>query len=141
MNLRNTWNNQTVREIQVTVYGTIVLGVLDSPEALLTVFVLLLRTEVVMQVGLQTIASLGVEGRVGVFHDLLQVSLVDACYLIRVGIVLTVGFIEVHLCKECSTCGLCRTALVCLHNRKNGVGVFKVIDDLLPALIVGIFCV
>jgi hypothetical protein len=86
--LRNTWYNQTVREIQVTIYGTIVLRVLDSPDTLLTILVLLLRTEVIEQVGLQAIT--GIEGGIGLFHHLLQLAIANAGNLDAVGIILMV---------------------------------------------------
>ena len=42
--------NQTIGEIQVTIVSTIISGVLDGPNALLAILVLLLRTEIVVQV-------------------------------------------------------------------------------------------
>ena len=108
--LWNTWYNQTVREVQVTIHGTIILRVLDGPNTLLAILVLFLRTEVIEQVGLQTVAI--VNGEIGIFHDLLQVGIVDAGNLIGIGIILTVSLVELDLSQEGSTCSLCGSAFL-----------------------------
>ena len=139
MYLRNTWYNQTVREIQVTIYGTIVLRVLDSPDTLLTILVLLLRTEVIEQVGLQAIT--GIEGGIGIFHHLLQVGIANAGNLVAVSIILMVCLIEIYLSKESSACSFGGAAFFYLCDRKHSIGILQIVDDLLPAFVVGIFCV
>ena len=94
-----------------------------------------------MQVALQTQAGSRIDSGVRVVHHLLQVSIVDARYLIAVDIVLTVGLIEIDLSQEGSSCGLGGTALLSLCHGQHGIGSLQVVDNLLPALIVRILCV
>ena len=138
MYLRNTGYYQTVREIQVTPSGTVVLRVLDGPDALLTILILFLRTEVVVHVTLQAIAGSGIDRRIRIVNDLLQVSLVDAGHLVVGGIVLMVSLIEIDLCQEGCCSGLGGTALLALCHGQYGIGILQVVDNLLPALVVGI---
>ena len=139
MNLGNTWNNQSVREVQVAIDGTIVPGVLNGPKALLAILILLLGTEVVVKVVLQSVTR--VDGGVGILNNLLQVGFIDSSHLITVGIILTIGLIEVDLGKECCTGSLRGAALLDLLNRQYGIGILEIVDDLLPALVVGILSV
>ena len=69
MNLGNAWYDKAIGEVQVAIYGAVVLGILDGPDTLAAVFVLLLGTEIVVQVYLKTIAI--VKRGVGVFNNLL----------------------------------------------------------------------
>ena len=71
VNLRNTGHDQTIGEVEVAINGTVVAGILDGPNALLAVLVLLFGTEVVVQVGFKSIAV--VERCSSVFNHLLQV--------------------------------------------------------------------
>ena len=92
-----------------------------------------------MHVGLQTVSC--IESRVGVIHHFLQVSLVHGCHLIWVGIILTICLIEIDFSQEGSTCSLGGAAFFSLCGRKNCISILKVVDDLLPTLIIGVFCI
>ena len=92
-----------------------------------------------MQVAFQTIA--GVEGGCGVLNYFLQVIGVDGGHLIAVGVVLTVGLVEVDLGQKGSTGSLCRSSLFSLGYGQYGIGILQIVDNLLPAFVVGIFSV
>ena len=138
MYLGNTGHNQTVREVQVAPGGAVVLGVLDGPDALLAVLVGFLGTEVVVEVALQTVAGSGIDGGIGVLHHLLQVFGADARHLVAAGIVLTICLVEVDLGQEGGSGSLGGTALVSLCHGQHQIGSLQVVDDLLPALVVGV---
>ena len=50
-----------------------------------------------------------------------------------------ISLIEINLSQECGTCSLCGASLVGLGNRQYGVGILQIVDNLLPALVVGVF--
>ena len=134
-------HNQTIRPVEVAIGGTVVHAVLYGPERLYAVLILRFGAEVVVQVFLQVVAGRGVDSRLGVGDDLLQVVLVDRGHSVRVGIVLTIGLVEIDLGQEGSTGGLGGTALVGLLRGQVAVGFFQVLGNECPALVVGIFAV
>ena len=69
-----------------------------------------------MQVALQSVAGGSVESGLSVLHHLLQVGLVDAGHLVAVGIILTVGLIEIDLGQEGGSGSLGGASLVCLRH-------------------------
>ena len=130
---------QAVAPVQVAVSRAVVARILYGPEALHAVLILLFGAEVVVDVGFQTVV--GIECGVGIFYHLLQVLLVDARHLVGVGIVLAVSLIEVDLCQECCGAGLRGASLVYLRGGQRVESLRQVVDDELPALVVGILTV
>ena len=90
-----------------------------------------------MQVALQSIAC--VECRIGVFYHFLQVSIVDARQLVGVCVILTIGLVEIHFSQEGSCGSLRRASFLSLRRGQHSVGFLQIVDDLLPAFVVGIF--
>ena len=136
MNFGDVRNYQTVREVQVTIGSTVVLRILDSPNTLLAVLILFLRTEVVVQVAFQSVVA--VQLGISIFDNLLQVVVVDAGHLIGIGIILVISFIEINLCQEGSSGSLSGATLLLLHLRQYVIGILQVVDNLLPTLVVTI---
>ena len=136
-NTRDIGHDKTVAPVQVTILGTVVDGILHGPDALHTILVLSLRTEVVVEVGLEVEATCAVDVRIAVLDDLQQVFSVDACHLIGCCIVLAISLIEVSLGEEGCSCCLGRATLIGLLHRKHTVGILHIVDNLLPALIIG----
>ena len=87
-----------------------------------------------MDVSLQTIV--GIERRIGIFNDLLQLSLVDAGHLVGVLIVLMIGLVEINLCQESGSGSLGGTAFVGLLLRQHIERLLEVVDNQLPTLVV-----
>ena len=135
-NTRDIRHDKTVAPVQVTILGTVVDRILHGPDALHTILVLCLRTEVVVEVGLEVEATCAVDVRIAVLDDLQQVFSVDACNLIGLRVILAVSLIEISLGEEGCSCCLGRTTLIGLLHRKHIVGILHIVDDLLPALIV-----
>ena len=89
-----------------------------------------------MDVSLQPVV--GIERGIGIFNDLLQLSLVDAGHLVGVLIVLMIGLVEINLCQESGSGSLGGTAFVGLLLRQHIERLFEVVDNQLPTLVVGI---
>ena len=49
-----------------------------------------------------------------------------------------ISLVEINLCEECGTGSLGGATLFALHGGKHCVGILEVVDDLLPAFIVGV---
>ena len=135
-NTRDVWNNQTIAPVQVTILGTVVHRVLHCPDALLAILILWLRTEVVVEVTFQAETTSGVDRRIAIFDDLIEVVLVDACHLILCWIILTISLVEIQLGQEGSCGSLGRTPLVALCNREYIIGSLHIVDNLLPSFII-----
>ena len=136
MNFGNVGNDEAVGEVEVTPCGTIVLRVLDGPDALLAVLVLFLRTEVVVKVVLQPVVA--IQLGVGIFNHLLQVFLIDAGHLVGVGIVLMISLVEIYLCQEGGSGSLRGATFLLLYLRQYAIGILQVVDNLLPAFVVAV---
>ena len=128
--------NQAVAPVQVAVGRTVVTRVLDSPKTLLTILILLLRTEIVVQILFQAIA--GIERGIGELDHLLEIGLIDARHLIAVGIVLMIGLIKIDLCQECGGSSLGGATLVFLCLWQGVIGLHQVVDNQLPTLVVAV---
>ena len=50
-----------------------------------------------------------------------------------------ISLVEINLCEESGTGSLGGATLFALHSGEHGVGILEVVDDLLPAFVVGIF--
>ena len=92
----DTRYHQTVRPVAVTQVRTVVGRVLHRPKALLAVLILRFRTEVIMEIILQTIPSGGIDTFLGILEYFCQIVTVDLRHLVRSGIVLTVCLVQIY---------------------------------------------
>ena len=91
-----------------------------------------------MQVALQSEACCGIDRGIGVVNHLLQIVGTDTCYLIGVNIVLMVCLIKIYLSQEGGSGSLGGTTLILLRYRQHGIGLFQIVDNLLPTFVVAI---
>ena len=69
-NTRDIRHDKTVAPVQVTILGTVVDRILHGPDALHTILVLCLRTEVVVEVSLEIEATCAIDVRIAILDDL-----------------------------------------------------------------------
>ena len=130
--------NQAIRPVEVAVLGTIVHGILHSPDTLNTVLILRFGTEVVVEIRLQSVSAFRIDSGIGIFDYLLQILLVDLGHLVGTGVVLTVSLVEIDLRQERSRSRFGRTALIFLTNRQHSISLLQVIGNHLPSLVIRI---
>ena len=92
-----------------------------------------------MQVILQAVVGVEVGG--SELDDLVQVGFLDACHLVAVSVVLVISLVEVNLRQEGGCGSLGGTAFLCLRLGQGVVCLHEVVDDELPALVVGVSAV
>ena len=135
---RNVRDNQAIRPVTVSIGRTVIHGILHCPQRLRTVFVLTLRTEIIMEVRFQSITSCRHNALFRIQNYFLQIVCIDTRHFIVLRVILTVGFIQIGLCQISRCSSFRRTSFVCLRIRQIVVCELEIIRNQLPSFIIRI---